>query len=364
LLSILKNNAMTQTPDSLEGKIGFKEDSLAVEDPYQIIARLEKENALLRGIEEQHILQARKMNSLLDAFAPQPLNYSCSVPGVQMAGWSLAQNSDRGADFSYPIVFEAPQDRGRCSVVSMPADKSHTLTHQIGKGRSSLGLLLADCMGHHPINGMPAIAVSLVSRMGLNYELRENDSATPTFGRMLNDTFYLGSASAHPISLFLAQFTPDSEYLGRVNVAYLSFGHPHPVILRHNSEKVDSINVNSNELHKCPALGILPSSEVDPDDFIPNRFTLYPGDLMMPYSDGLSDLGADDRGALGGSRPYFYRSGATSPPSAAERLLYRMRSRSAFEIAQGLMEDVLTYREPREDDISCWIVKAKPLSES
>lgn len=355
LLSILKIT-MAQLK-TLEVKVNGHDSAASV------IASLQAEVERLTRLEAHYKAQDAEMRALLEAHIPQPLEYSCSVPGVEMAGWTLAQNGERGADLSYPIVIAAPQDAGRWSI-SPRREKSHAVVHKIERGISRIGLFLADPMGHRPVDGIPAAILSLAARLGLTYELVANEVG-PKFVPRLHQTFYLRKQpSEHPISLLVGEFAPDPSYSGLVHGSYISSGNPHPLVFRNGSLKFEYVDLN--KAHMAPALGLFAPKDIPASCFYPNRIILHPGDIMLLPSDGFFGLGGNEK-LDGGYMPY-------SPSSVhkrdaglrnhAEELLNSVRGENARTIAQAYLENILTFRTVREDDITLYVVKARPLSES
>ncbi len=306
------------------------------------IARLKRE---LEALGAKHTMLTTRLKTVLATSTPVSLDYACQMNGMGLAGFSLAHNGERGGDLAFPIVFPV---KGESSSYSLtPQDeRSHAIVHPLKKGPPRLGFFMADSMGHDEISGIHAAMVYQASRLGVQYELEQNDDVSSGLARKLNDAFYHGSPSPSPTSLLLARF--DKKDDEKVRGSIISAGSPFPVILRSESREFERFDLR--KVHISAPMGLEPTSS--DNTYMPNRFELRPGDIMVLYSDGLSDLGC----SLKVAQPYFPSARDITHKDHFLTLLLTTRSRSAKEIADALLEDVLTYAK-REDDVTAYIFK-------
>ncbi len=288
---------------------------------------------------------AQRLNALLATCTPISLDYACQMNGMGLAGFSLAYNGERGGDLAFPIVFPVTGDSSSYSLI--PQDKhSHAIVHPLRKGPPRLGFFMADSMGHDELSGVHAAMVYQAARLGVHYELEQNDDVSSGLARKLNDAFYHGSPSPSPTSLLLARFDKRDE--ATVKGSFISAGNPFPVILRAGSSQFERFDLS--KAHISAPIGLEPTHHEN--NYKPNKFELHSGDIMVLYSDGLSDLGCLFKKA----RPYFPSARDTTHKDNFLNLLLQTRSRSAKEIADALLEDVLTYAK-REDDVTAYVFK-------
>lgn len=300
------------------------------------------EMARLRG-------QERDLAALLDCYTPQAFNYHCALPGMEMAGFSLAYDGHRGGDLAFPILFPAPEDQGRYRL-SEHGIGSQAIVHPLKSGPSRMGLFLADPTGHRLVDGVVASMLYFAARVAVEYELREKNDVGATLPRTLNTVFYRGEPSPRPIALSLARFEHDAADPLPLKLSYVLAGMPPPLIFRPGESQFDSVDLA--KLHLSAPIGVLPTElEHDVNAYRPNRLRLAKGDLIMFYSDGLVDLGKN------AGLPYFTR-GTSGNPSSVERSLAGIISQPASVIAEHLLESILSHSLEREDDITVYVVKA------
>lgn len=295
-------------------------------------------------------LVERSLIEVLDAYTPVALDYSCTVPRIEMAGFSLPQNGARGGDLAFPVMFLAPEERESQAYSLHPDDvRSQAVVHALKKGPSRLGLFLADATGHRLVDGVLASMLYHAARVGVHYELRIHDDVGSTLAQTLNDVFYRGTPSALPISLLLARFQPDIHKEG-VNGSYISAGNPHPCILRAGSQSFEFFDIS--RVHCSAPIGVMPTClEDSANAYRPNRFHLAQGDTLLLYSDGFGDLGKNHQ------KTYFPGKRGKGRDWALD-LLLRNRQESAQDIARAFYNDILSYTLHREDDITLYVVKS------
>lgn len=306
------------------------------------IVRLKEEVA---GLTTKYTALTTRLRAVLSTSTPVSLDYACQMTGMGLAGFSLAYNGERGGDLAFPIVF--PVKGESASYLLTPQDdRSHAIVHPLKKGPPRLGFFMADSMGHDEISGVHAAMVYQAARLGVQYELEQHDDVSSGLARKLNDAFYHGAPSSSPTSLLLARFDKRDEK--NVKGSFISAGNPFPVILRAGSSQFERFDLG--KAHVSAPIGLEPTHAEN--TYMPNKFELHPGDVMVLYSDGLSDLGC----SLKKSKPYFPSTFDVAHTNHFLNLLLANRTRSANHIADALLEDVVTYAT-REDDVTAYVFK-------
>lgn len=290
-------------------------------------------------------VQNRKLEAFLEEHAPSAFRYNASIAGIEMAGFSLAQNGHRGGDLAFPIVFAAPEN----SYTLGPIEKSEAIIHRLKKGPPKIGLFMADAMGHGLIDGLSAAQAYMAARVAVLFELTHHDDVSSNVARTLNNVFYKGVPSPTPLALLLSRFHRDSSDPTKVGASYIAAGNPHPCMLRVGISELEHIDVE--KAHTAASLGVAPT-EYTPEgnSYSPNRLKLNLGDLMVLHSDGLRDFGRNR------DIPYFPSRGAQSENYFLRDLL-SVRDRSASEIVDTIYESLLSHCLEREDDITVFVVK-------
>jgi sigma-B regulation protein RsbU (phosphoserine phosphatase) len=122
------------------------------------------------------------------------------------------------------------------------------------------------------------------------------------------------------------------------SLTYVNAGHPAPVLLGSCSGEL---------LHRGgPPLGIFPSSE-----FQTGRLVLQPGDMMVLYSDGITDAGENSGRQFGRAR--------------LEAAVKRYGARPLDEIRQHILKAVRDWSgDELNDDMTLLLVRANPQKEA
>ncbi len=122
------------------------------------------------------------------------------------------------------------------------------------------------------------------------------------------------------------------------SVALATAGHPAPFVLRRDSVEQPLLFTN-------PALGITEEAELQP---MPSDYVdLEPGDALLLYTDGLSDM-RDGRGE------YYI-------DARLEEALEELRGRPAAELLERLLADAAAFAgRPPADDVAMVLVRRRP----
>lgn len=183
---------------------------------------------------------------------------------------------------------------------------------------------IADVSG----KGMPAALLSAMLQASLRTQAR-SVAALPEILRNINSLLYHSTGSRQFATFFLARV--DGE---RLTLTFSNAGHNWPVIVRRSGERV--------LLEKGGTiLGILEGV-----DFEEAEVPLVPGDVMVLYTDGVSEAANAAGDLFGEERLYALLEGM--PPGL-----------SAREIAGGLLDDVRVFLDgvDPQDDITLVVLR-------
>ena len=136
------------------------------------------------------------------------------------------------------------------------------------------GVIVADVSGHGAAAAMEAAQFDAIMRT------YRGDGPEPPAGALsyANRYFFSRRNRGHFMTVFVALYRPDTREL-----RYLSAGHP-PMLLRRRSGLPRSADVSSlGESDQIP-LGVLRDYE-----YSNNEITLEPGDLLVLYTDGITE---------------------------------------------------------------------------
>ncbi len=147
------------------------------------------------------------------------------------------------------------------------------------------GVIVADVSGHGAAAAMEAAQFDAIMRT-----YRDDGSAQPAgVLSYANRHFFSRRNRGHFMTVFAALYRPDTRTL-----SYLSAGHP-PMLLRRRRGLSQSADVSSlGESDQIP-LGVLRDYE-----YSNNEITLEPGDLLVLYTDGITEA-RDRHGRMFGS---------------------------------------------------------------
>jgi sigma-B regulation protein RsbU (phosphoserine phosphatase) len=188
---------------------------------------------------------------------------------------------------------------------------------------------LAVVIGDAASKGFPAAAQALYTsgalRMGFDYQTKIS-SLLSRVNNLLNKTF----SEEHFVSLFYTELTDDKNGL----VIYANCGHNIPILLRYNSDTPETIETTGQ------LLGPFPN-----ETFRTENFLMNPGDVLLLYTDGVSEA-TNENGDFYGE----------------ERILKHLittRKHNAQDITRSLLDDVQKFNSlgTQSDDKTIVTVK-------
>jgi len=188
----------------------------------------------------------------------------------------------------------------------------------------SWGLVIADVSG----KGMPAAIFMGLSRTIVRASTTDNPSAAAAI-KQANELICRDSTSGMFVTLFYAILNTKERKLRYVNA-----GHNPPLIFKNGSGEVVSLKTRGI------ALGV-----VHFIDLQEGETTLAPGDLVVFYTDGITEAINDQAEAFGEKRLI--------------ETVSSQRHRSAQEIIRRVEEEVMSFAggQPQFDDITMMVLK-------
>ena len=197
---------------------------------------------------------------------------------------------------------------------------------ELSDGRT--GLAIGDVSG----KGIAAALLMASLRASLRGVSLDNPRDFANLMDKVNRLVYEASASNRYATFFFAAYDPETRKLDCVNA-----GHNPPIVLRTGlDEKVEAIRLEADG----PVVGLLPFAP-----YTEQSITLQPGDMLLLYTDGISEAMTDDDEEWGEERMI----------AAAEL----SKNKNADVILQDIFRatDVFTAGAPQHDDMTLLILK-------
>jgi serine phosphatase RsbU (regulator of sigma subunit) len=269
-----------------------------------------------------------------------------AVNGIDIYGEAIPCNGVAGGDH---IIYLDFNNRYDLDLRIAEAEKANLpgVVEKLKLNKRRGGILLADAVGHNTTDALLVAMLHQAFLTGVQYELTVNGEITPGLFEILNTRFFNSSSLSKFITLIYGEISDAGTF------RFISAGHPLPVVFSNGSNKL--IQVCFQQMYRCPPIGTLPSKE-DIDShrnvsrlgykkkYIVRQINLMEkGDILLLYSDGLSEHNTDDMETL-----YF--------PNRLEKTLKRIKKGSAKEIYFKLKEDLLKFAIPG-DDLSFVVIK-------
>ncbi len=253
-------------------------------------ARMTRELLDRRRLEKELAIAREIQLSFLPRSAPQ-------LPGFDIAGTSRSHDEVGGDYFDFIQVSD-----------------------------SRVGLAIADVSG----KGIPAALLMAGFRMSLLAEIR-NDFAIRAVMRKVGTLLFESTERDR----FVTAFYGVLDYRNRVLI-FSNAGHDPPLLVRANGTAESLVEGGV-------ALGVLADARYEE-----RPIALHPGDVLVLYTDGVSEAPAPDGQMFGRGR--------------LEDAIRGLAARSGEEILQGIVAAVLEWTGERgpTDDLTLMVVKVKP----
>jgi len=253
-------------------------------------ARMTRELLDRRRLEKELAIAREIQLSFLPAAAPE-------IPGFDVAGTSRAHDEVGGDYYDFIPVSD-----------------------------TRIGLAIADVSG----KGIPAALLMAGFRMSLLAEIR-NDFAIRAVMRKVGTLLFESTERDR----FVTAFYGVLDYKNRVLI-FSNAGHDPPILLRADG-RIEYL------IEGGVALGVLAEARYEE-----RPIALQPGDVLVMYTDGVSEATAPDGQMFGRSR--------------IEDTVRRLRDRPSAAILDGIVEAVLEWSAERgpSDDLTLVVMRVKP----
>jgi serine phosphatase RsbU (regulator of sigma subunit) len=267
-----------------------------------------------------------------------------SLDGIDVYGESLPLNGVVGGDHIIYVDFKQRYDLD--ARIKVAAREGRTaVVENLERCRTKAGIAIADVSGHRVTDALLALMLHQSFLLGARYELDSKGTITTRLFEHLNTRFYNSSSVSKFITLIYGEIGEDGKF------EFISAAHPVPVVFSREFDRI--MDISESKLTTFPPIGTMPSSDdIDrstsetvlgfKDKYEVNEISLMrSGDIMLLYSDGLSELSD-------GTREYF--------PEVLEAKLREVKDLSAEGIFEAVKQDLLSFSE-LSDDVSFIVIK-------
>jgi len=270
-------------------------------------------------------------------------------PGLRHAGFELYGdsrylNGTAGGDHIVHVDFDQRYDLDRRIEVARRAGREDVV-RELENNRHRVGVMLADVSGHSRTDALLASMLHQAFLTGVLYELDLSGAVTPRLLEVLNTRFYNSGTVDRYVTLIYGEIWDSGRF------RFISAGHPKPMVF--SARYGHLVDVAGKHIVNFFPLGMFPSEDdIDGRRRIPapvakkrysvNQIDLMgSGDVLLLYTDGLSELARDDELYV---------------PTHLEAILRQVTNRSAEEIFDAVIADAVGFAVP-EDDLSLIVIK-------
>ena len=285
--------------------------------------------------------ELRNFEELASALRPSPGQVP-EIHGIDIYGVSIPLKGSIGGDHTIYIDFNSRYDLDR-RIAEAEEHELPEVAKALATNRDRAGVLLADVSGHRITDGLITAMLHQAFLLGAYYELDRFGRITTKLFEHINQRFYRTTSIEKYLTMIYGEITSEG------NFRFISAGHPHPMVFSRRFGKFACVSKES--LVSYPPVGMFASNadtdeRVDPGQlgfkksYTVNEIDLLGiGDLVLLYSDGLTDHG-DGKFAS----------------EALEPVLAGCTDCSAQSIAEAIQRELLAFAEPM-DDISFVVIQ-------
>jgi len=236
------------------------------------------------------------------------------VPGVELAG-ACRPAQGVGGDY-YDFIEMKTTDPGSSN------------------GELSLGIAIGDVSG----KGISAALLMASLRASLRGLTRNSNGDLATMMYEVNELVYEASTSNRYATFFFAHLDPIRRQL-----TYVNAGHNAPALLRRQSGNSHPFEITRLEAGG-PVIGLIPGAT-----YQQSTFTLQPGDILLAFTDGISEAMTYEEEEWGEDRLIECLAQCPDMPAAA---LVKCLVEAADTFAAGA---------PQHDDMTLLVLKMLPV---
>ncbi len=291
--------------------------------------------AILVGREPAYILSLGIMNHGSEDDLLVLLETLRASVGLKLREQALAsQMKQAGAIQASLLPARMPVLEGfEISAVTQAAEEVGGDVYDVQKVEEGvLGIMVADASGH----GLPAALQARDVVIGMRMGQTDNEKITAAVRRM-NRVIHNSGLTSRFISMFYGELEDTGNFI------YVNGGHCPPLILTPDGEAFELKTGG-------PVLGPLPDAV-----YRRNYVNLRPGEVMVLFSDGVTEREANEGPTDEDGRREFGREGLI-------KLVQKMLDQSAEDIACGIMTGIKEFGNdaPLEDDATVMVIKRLP----
>lgn len=189
--------------------------------------------------------------------------------------------------------------------------------------KQQLGVLFADISGH----GVAGALLSSMLKALIKETTSENNDPNKVLLKM-NDSIESNFPEGYFVSAFFALIDKKDENIIVASAA------PEPAILLRKDKRIEKIAKGGQPM------GLLPTEFVDPDDFASFNVKLHPGDTLLFFTDGITDIkiSEDERIGLDRFCQWVSELAGAEPQDLCDNL-YSRATEAAIE--KGIDDDIM-----------------------
>ena len=269
------------------------------------------------------------------------------VKGIDIS-WAGIPLYNIGGDHVVFLKFGGRFDLER-RISEAKADGKQDVAEQLSLNYKRGGVYLIDVQGHDDADAIPAAELHQAFVACSHYELKLYGQITPEIFEVLNTRFYGTSGFDNKKSI--------SGIYGEINESgrfrFISHGNCGLSVFSNEQDRIVSLpgfettspmGFKPSENHPDRARYDAPVGFKEP--YVVNELVLLmPGDILVLYTDGLSELKSQSQ------EDYF--------PGRLEQKLREVKGLGAKAICSAIKEEVLAFNEDRGDDITYVVIKKK-----
>jgi serine phosphatase RsbU (regulator of sigma subunit) len=263
------------------------------------------------------------------------------LKGMDVFGGVYALNGTVGGDHLIYLDFKQRFNLAARIDAALARRQGDVVDH-LRRRQHMAGIVLIDVAGHRVTDALLGAMLHQALLVGAMYELDMSGRITRRLFENLNARFYASSGAHKFISMLYGEVSEDAR------VRFLSAGQPVPAVFSNEHDRLMEVDaVSFPPLGLLPSLGMIDDRPIESplgfkDPYTLNEWSLMgPGDILLLHTDGLAE---------------HYRDGVAYFPVHLEHALRRLKDRTAKEIYEGLMADMVAFAEAT-DDVSLVVVK-------
>ncbi len=266
------------------------------------------------------------------------------LKGIDIYGETIPLNGLIGGDHIIYVDFKKRYDL-EARIRQAEKEGRGRVAANLRRCQRMAGIALVDVSGHQITDAMLAGMLHEAFLLGAIYEMDQFGTITEKLFENLNTRIYNSSSVSKFLTMIYGEIGEDDTF------KFLSAAHPMPIVFSNMQDRI--MDINENLFVNFPPIGTLPS-QVDIDrqaiqsvlgfkkKYEINEWTLMgPGDILLLYTDGLTDHRRGDH-------DYF--------PDRLEGALRRVKELPAQKIFEAVKADLLDFGRPL-DDISLVVIK-------